>query len=111
MSLWGAVNRTRANWVWERQGLEGRKETEDITEMKNSGRRSHPRVKEKAYCMVAKPPFLGQFREFNASLMRIHFLPPGDMHSFFYVGLFFAIGINLHSISNSISLGVILTSS
>ena len=78
-----AVNRTRANQVWKRQGLEGRKETRDITEMKNSGRNKHPRRKEKAYGMGAKFPFLGQLREFGASLMRIHFLPPSEVHSFF----------------------------
>lgn len=43
-----AMNRTRASRLWEKQGLEARKETRDITDIKISGRSKHPREKEKA---------------------------------------------------------------
>ena len=54
-----AMNRTRANRVWERQGLEGRKETRDSMEMKISGRSKHCRGKRRPAARELNLYFLG----------------------------------------------------
>ena len=64
-------------------GTGGMKRNKGTTEMKISGKSKHPWEKQRDNCTGAQFLFLGQFREFGVSLMRIHLLLQNVVHNFF----------------------------